>query len=389
MESRPLRSQFGWPSLVQSRILNAMRSVLAIPAWRRPGRSRRRAVRNPSVLPFTSHSPRCQRYRRKIRTSSEGPFGEVIRVSGSQAAQNPFRFSTKFTDEESGLVYYGYRYYSPSAGRWTTRDPINEAGGVTLYGFALNAPEMFADSDGRLVITPLALYLAGGLLAAADVAASSSYYARYMQNIYNPKPGPPISFLIPAGRCTVTVFVGHNTDILRQLPAFPSTCSAVAGIGCGLNLQLINNILNDRNVPGINDFPELPYGVAPIPRPRGTGVLADRARSNKQAQNTAVDTEDTGVGYQRPVGFEEDLWQQMDGWQRYEESMRHAWLRAMLQARAMCRDRKNCCSSYAVILKFLPNRSLTKEEFKRAASLPNADFESNDELHYMVKCPTR
>ena len=49
-----------------------------------------------------------------------GPFGEVLRVSGSQSAQNPFRFSTKFTDDESGLVYYGYRYYNPYWGRWIT-----------------------------------------------------------------------------------------------------------------------------------------------------------------------------------------------------------------------------------------------------------------------------
>lgn len=60
-------------------------------------------------------------------------------MSGSQAAQNPFRFSTKFTDEESGLVYYGYRYYSPAAGRWVSRDPIGEYGGANVYGFLHNS----------------------------------------------------------------------------------------------------------------------------------------------------------------------------------------------------------------------------------------------------------
>jgi RHS repeat-associated protein len=55
-----------------------------------------------------------------------GPFGEVIRADGTAAKGNPFRFSTKYTDPETRLLYYGYRYYSPSVGRWPNRDPIGE-----------------------------------------------------------------------------------------------------------------------------------------------------------------------------------------------------------------------------------------------------------------------
>ncbi|GEM_PF-2088292 len=67
-----------------------------------------------------------------------GPFGELIRANGSYATQNPFRFSTKYADDESDLVYYGYRYYSPSTGRWVGRDPVEESGGINLYGFVDN-----------------------------------------------------------------------------------------------------------------------------------------------------------------------------------------------------------------------------------------------------------
>ncbi len=67
-----------------------------------------------------------------------GPFGEQIRASGEYAALNPFGFSSKFTDWETGLLYYGYRYYNPSTGRWLSRDPIEEDGGVNLYGFCEN-----------------------------------------------------------------------------------------------------------------------------------------------------------------------------------------------------------------------------------------------------------
>lgn len=55
-----------------------------------------------------------------------GPFGEVKELSGQEGQRNPFRWSTKWTDAETGLVYYGYRYYSASTGRWLGRDPIEE-----------------------------------------------------------------------------------------------------------------------------------------------------------------------------------------------------------------------------------------------------------------------
>jgi RHS repeat-associated protein len=67
-----------------------------------------------------------------------GPFGEVIRATGSMAKANPFRFSTKYQDDETDLLYYGYRYYSASNGRWLSRDPIDENGGASLYGFNRN-----------------------------------------------------------------------------------------------------------------------------------------------------------------------------------------------------------------------------------------------------------
>jgi len=43
-------------------------------------------------------------------------------------AVTDIRFSTKYTDDETGLVYYGYRYYSPELGRWINRDPLGDSG---------------------------------------------------------------------------------------------------------------------------------------------------------------------------------------------------------------------------------------------------------------------
>jgi RHS repeat-associated protein len=78
------------------------------------------------------------------------PFGETIRATGPMARANPYRFSSKYTDDETGLLYYDYRYYSPNLGRWLSRDPIGEVGGVNLLVFVANCPVLVIDTDGRL-----------------------------------------------------------------------------------------------------------------------------------------------------------------------------------------------------------------------------------------------
>ena len=50
-----------------------------------------------------------------------------------------FGFQGQFLDWESGFYNYGYRYYSPPLGRWLSKDPIEEEGGVNLYGFVENS----------------------------------------------------------------------------------------------------------------------------------------------------------------------------------------------------------------------------------------------------------
>jgi hypothetical protein len=47
-----------------------------------------------------------------------------------------------------GVYYYGYRYYDPVTGRWPSRDPISERGGVNLYGFVENNALLYHDYLG-------------------------------------------------------------------------------------------------------------------------------------------------------------------------------------------------------------------------------------------------
>jgi len=70
---------------------------------------------------------------------SELSLESTLTSGAANASVSPFGFSTKFTDAETSLVYYGFRYYSPEMGRWPNRDPIGEQGGTNLHVMALNS----------------------------------------------------------------------------------------------------------------------------------------------------------------------------------------------------------------------------------------------------------
>ena len=74
----------------------------------------------------------------EVATYEYGPFGESVRTSGAISVTNPFRFSTKYTDNETGNIHYDRRDLIPHLGRWANRDPIEEKGCLNLYCFVRN-----------------------------------------------------------------------------------------------------------------------------------------------------------------------------------------------------------------------------------------------------------
>jgi RHS repeat-associated protein len=76
------------------------------------------------------------------------PFGNTLSQSGPLAEANVYRFSSKETHANSGMYYYGLRFYDPSLQRWLSRDPIGEHGGIGVYGYVGNDPINFVDVWG-------------------------------------------------------------------------------------------------------------------------------------------------------------------------------------------------------------------------------------------------
>jgi RHS repeat-associated protein len=82
------------------------------------------------------------------------PFGNILRTTSIPAAgMNPgtyfeFKFSTKPQDRNTGMYYYGYRFYDPATGKWPSKDPLGQMGGMNEYGFVNNTPNQMIDCFG-------------------------------------------------------------------------------------------------------------------------------------------------------------------------------------------------------------------------------------------------
>ncbi len=79
-------------------------------------------------------------------------FGQLTRATGPMGDANRFLLPGRSHDQKSDLVFYGYRYYNASSGRWLSRDPIKEKGGENLFGFVGNDPVRSLDALGKLQI---------------------------------------------------------------------------------------------------------------------------------------------------------------------------------------------------------------------------------------------
>jgi RHS repeat-associated protein len=83
------------------------------------------------------------------------PWGEEMHQwnANTYAFTSPYRFNSKELDPETGLAYYGARYYQNKIGVWLSVDPKSvDAPSWSPYSYSTNNPVVFADPDGQLPI---------------------------------------------------------------------------------------------------------------------------------------------------------------------------------------------------------------------------------------------
>ncbi len=113
--------------------ISASRAVGATPgAAKKKVTQSHEATKFPSLRGFAASCENTTDYVSEtgevVASYSYDAFGRTLSATGPMADAFPFRFSTKYYDSETGLYYYGRRYYSPDLGRWLNPDPIEEEG---------------------------------------------------------------------------------------------------------------------------------------------------------------------------------------------------------------------------------------------------------------------
>ena len=84
--------------------------------------------------------------RKVVESYSYSAFGEEDIYNGrkgrisTSSVGNPWRYQEKRKDDESGLIYFGVRYYDPDAGRWVSPDPLGPIDSLNLYTYTRNNP---------------------------------------------------------------------------------------------------------------------------------------------------------------------------------------------------------------------------------------------------------
>lgn len=101
------------------------------------------------------------------------PFGEVFieELSSSAKLNTPYLFNGKELDEETGLYYYGARYYDPKTSLWLSTDPLElKYPNISSYAYCLNNPTKLVDYEGAFPI------FINGRVSNNNERASSNYW---------------------------------------------------------------------------------------------------------------------------------------------------------------------------------------------------------------------
>ena len=80
------------------------------------------------------------------KSYSYDAYGTIVEQTGT--VDQPYTYTGRELDQETGLYYYRARYYDSQVGRFLRPDPIGFSGGINLYGYVAGNPVRFSDPRG-------------------------------------------------------------------------------------------------------------------------------------------------------------------------------------------------------------------------------------------------
>ena len=151
------------------------------------------------------------------------PFGEIwIEETDPATGYIPFRFTSKELDEETGLYYYGARYYEPTTSRWISPDPA---------GFELVNP---MEPDGE-----------GGW------EAKESYSLIEAVNWYAYVSNNPVKYVDPSGNDQLFFGIKDYIGFIAANTSDPSLTLLTAALGDKGSQQVVSSAVKTAMQPGL------------------------------------------------------------------------------------------------------------------------------------------
>ena len=144
------------------------------------------------------------------------PFGEVFIEERNNVWNTPYLFNAKEFDEETGMYYYGARYYEPRLSLWMSTDPLQEQyASITSYCYVGNSPLTYIDPEGKSPIKAI---------------ITAAKYVRKAYKIFKKTGKLTVKSLKQAGLDEIADMAGDLLTI------FDGDASALDKIGAGVDL---------------------------------------------------------------------------------------------------------------------------------------------------------
>jgi len=170
------------------------------------------------------------------------PFGETMAEQMTGIYDNPYKFNAKELDSETGLYYYGARYYNPRLSIWYGVDPkANSYPQWSPYNYTFDNPIIYTDPDG---MDPLPAHMRTAAIRIAAAGLNSIGGGKVKGNSGAEKlmNGLMISY---AAKNNMTL--GEMADMQNEIGQFYSGLALVKGWHKDDYNKLYTNIINNMN----------------------------------------------------------------------------------------------------------------------------------------------
>jgi RHS repeat-associated protein len=173
------------------------------------------------------------------------PFGKLLGEWGSMANVNSMQFSSMPVHRLSGMPHLPFRDLDTTVSQFLTADPMGEAGGTPLHGFARNNPLSYIDPTGKAPQLVSITYNLGSGQSSAQYQPSQ-FGQGYGIGLHNP-PSSPLDMLN-----AYNDWQDKQNQIAAQKTA--------DFFGHGNDPQAVEDIFNQLSMIGMMGFPESEFG---------------------------------------------------------------------------------------------------------------------------------